>query len=97
MFRKDGEYDVASWSEIPLFTDHDLLSWVHYLLKKASVLQNQFKKWNRMEGLKNSSKCTADKSVRNPCWSDKMIILEDVDVAIKNNAERLWVPFKVNT
>lgn len=39
-------------SEIPSFRDHDLFSQVHYLWKKASVLQNQLKQRDRMEGLK---------------------------------------------
>lgn len=63
-------------SEIPSFRDHDLFSQVHYLWKKASVLQNQLKERDRMEGLKNNCECTADKSVWNPHLSDKMIILK---------------------
>lgn len=47
--------------EIPSFRDHDLFWRVHYLCKKASVLPNQLKGADRMEGLKN--KCAADKSV----------------------------------
>lgn len=49
--------------EIPSFRDHDLFSQVHYLWKKASALQNQLKRGDRMEGLKNKCECTADKSV----------------------------------
>lgn len=63
-------------SEIPSFRDHDLFSQVHYLWKKASLLQNQLKEGDRKEGLKNNCECTADKSVWNPHLSDKMIILK---------------------
>lgn len=55
--QKDSKYTVANWSKISLFTDCDLCSQVHYLFKKAYVLQNQLKKErkNRMEGLKKAA------------------------------------------
>lgn len=54
---------VANTPERNSFRDHDLFSQVHYLWKKASVLRNQLKRGDRMEGLKNKCECTSDKSV----------------------------------
>ena len=41
------------WSEIPSFRDHDLFSQMHYLWKKASVLQNQLKTTRQNGRIKN--------------------------------------------
>ncbi len=84
------------WSEIPSFRDHDLFSQVHYLWKKASVLQNQLKTTRQNGRIK---KTTASAQLIRVfeilIYQIKWLSSKEVDVAIKNNGVRLWVSFKV--
>lgn len=84
------------FSEIPSFRDHDLFSQVHYLPKKASVLQNQLKEGDRKEGLKTTASARLIKVFEILIYQIKWLSSKVDDVAIKNNGARLWESFKVH-